>query len=89
ERGHTCYDFMSGVSQYKKKLSTASRVLVTVRATHPRSLGGLALRGAHRGEHLARRVRDAIRDRRAARAGAADGQAGAGRGRSSGRTAKD
>src|SRR5690606_32717885 len=47
-RGRTCYDFLSGVSRYKKQLAVAETPLIQVRATRPGSPAALLRRWALR-----------------------------------------
>ena len=52
--GHREYDFLNGASQYKLKLATATRPLVTLRAIAP-SLRARAVEGARNSRRLPRR----------------------------------
>ncbi|MGO8995107.1 MAG: GNAT family N-acetyltransferase [Polyangiaceae bacterium] len=60
--GHREYDFLNGASQYKLKLATATRPLVTLRAIAP-SLRARAVEGAR---NLAEAAAKAVRERRRA-----------------------
>ena len=80
--GREEYDFLSGASQYKLQMSTATRPLMSLRASRPRARESL-LRLADRGVDLLRQSRRQLRDliatarRRASGQSSASGQTNA------------
>jgi CelD/BcsL family acetyltransferase involved in cellulose biosynthesis len=61
--GRTEYDFMGGAVRYKAELATASRPLVSIRATRGMLLRDRARRAMQRGARQARAWRTALRER--------------------------
>ena len=68
-RGCTVYDFLSGLSRYKKQLSTGQTPLVRLRVTRRYSVPAMVERGARRGLVFARRLRQELQDRIQRRSG--------------------
>jgi CelD/BcsL family acetyltransferase involved in cellulose biosynthesis len=61
--GHREYDFLNGASQYKRKLATATRLLVTLRAVAP----NLRARAVEKARDFAEAAARVVRERRPAR----------------------